>query len=108
MSKSLGNYIGLAEPPEQIYGKTMSIPDRLTEKYVRLISGMDAKEQAEVLAMKPRDAKAPWRASSSSGCMGQSRWLARGGLTLKFASTRSQTISPSDACPIRPTWLESS
>jgi tyrosyl-tRNA synthetase len=58
MSKSLGNYIGLAEPPEQIYGKTMSIPDRLTEKYVRLISGMDAKEQAEVLAMKPRDAKA--------------------------------------------------
>jgi tyrosyl-tRNA synthetase len=58
MSKSLGNYIGLAEPPEQIYGKTMSIPDRLTEKYVRLISGMDAKEQAEVLTMKPRDAKA--------------------------------------------------
>src|SRR6266702_2036708 len=58
MSKSLGNYIGISEPPEQIYGKTMSIPDRLIEKYVRLISGLDAKEQAEVLAMKPRDAKA--------------------------------------------------
>jgi tyrosyl-tRNA synthetase len=58
MSKSLGNYIGINEPPEQIYGKTMSIPDELTEKYIRLISGFDAKQQAEVLAMKPRDAKA--------------------------------------------------
>ncbi|MFI4971540.1 MAG: tyrosine--tRNA ligase [Hyphomicrobiales bacterium] len=58
MSKSLGNYIGISEPPEQIYGKTMSIPDRLTEKYVRLISGLGEKEQSEVLALKPRDAKA--------------------------------------------------
>ena len=58
MSKSLGNYIGINEPPEQIYGKTMSIPDSLIEKYVRLISGLDASRQAEVLAMKPRDAKA--------------------------------------------------
>ena len=58
MSKSLGNYIGLTEPPEQIYGKTMSIPDRLIEKYVRLIAGLDAEQQAEVMAMKPRDAKA--------------------------------------------------
>jgi tyrosyl-tRNA synthetase len=58
MSKSLTNYIGLTEPPEQIYGKTMSIPDQLIEKYVRLISGLDSKGQDEVLAIKPRDAKA--------------------------------------------------
>ena len=58
MSKSLGNYIGISEPPEQIYGKTMSIPDSSIEKYVRLISGLEAKQQAGVLAMKPRDAKA--------------------------------------------------
>ncbi len=58
MSKSLGNYIGLAEPPEEIYGKTMSIPDRLIEKYVKLVSGLDPAGQAAVLAMKPRDAKA--------------------------------------------------
>lgn len=58
MSKSLGNYIGLTEAPEEVYGKTMSIPDRLTEKYVRLISGLNAQQQADVLAMKPRDAKA--------------------------------------------------
>jgi len=58
MSKSLGNYIGLTEPPEQIYGKTMSLPDRLLEKYVRLVSGLDGPRQDAVLAMKPRDAKA--------------------------------------------------
>ena len=58
MSKSLGNYIGLSEPVEQIYGKTMSIPDRLIEKYVRLVSALDAEQQREVLALKPRDAKA--------------------------------------------------
>jgi tyrosyl-tRNA synthetase len=58
MSKSLGNYIGISEPPDEIYGKTMSIPDPLIEKFVRLISGFDAKQVADVLAMKPRDAKA--------------------------------------------------
>ncbi len=58
MGKSLGNYIGLTEPPEEIYGKTMSIPDKLTEKYLRLVSGLDGPELAAVLAMKPRDAKA--------------------------------------------------
>jgi tyrosyl-tRNA synthetase len=58
MSKSLSNYIGLTESPEEIYGKTMSIPDKLTEKYVRLISGLDARAQTEALTMKPRDAKA--------------------------------------------------
>jgi len=58
MGKSLANYIGLAEPPEQIYGKTMSIPDTLTEKYLRLVSGLPPDEIERILVMKPRDAKA--------------------------------------------------
>ncbi len=58
MSKSLGNYIGINEPPEEIYGKTMSIPDPLIEKYLRLISGFSHAEVEATLAMKPRDAKA--------------------------------------------------
>jgi len=58
MGKSLGNYIGLTEPPEEIYGKTMSIPDKLTEKYLRLVSSLPVDEIERVLAMKPRDAKA--------------------------------------------------
>jgi tyrosyl-tRNA synthetase len=58
MSKSLGNYIGIKEPPEEIYGKAMSIPDTLTEKYLRLVSGLPAKDISGVLSMKPRDSKA--------------------------------------------------
>jgi tyrosyl-tRNA synthetase len=58
MSKSLNNYIGLTEPPAEIYGKTMSIPDSLTEKYLRLVSGLSGPDLEHVLALKPRDAKA--------------------------------------------------
>jgi tyrosyl-tRNA synthetase len=58
MSKSLGNYIGINEPPEEIYGKTMSIPDPLIEKYLRLISGLSRAEADATLKLKPRDAKA--------------------------------------------------
>jgi tyrosyl-tRNA synthetase len=58
MSKSLGNYIGISEPPEAIYGKTMSIPDTMTEKYLRLISGLAPDEVDRTLAPGPRDAKA--------------------------------------------------
>jgi tyrosyl-tRNA synthetase len=58
MSKSLNNYIGLTESPEQVYGKSMSIPDQLTEKYVRLVAGFSPDEVVQVLGQKPRDAKA--------------------------------------------------
>ncbi|HLQ61671.1 MAG TPA: tyrosine--tRNA ligase [Candidatus Acidoferrales bacterium] len=58
MSKSLGNYIGIAEPPEEIYGKTMSLPDTLTERYLRLVSGLPEKEVEAVLMLPPREAKA--------------------------------------------------
>jgi len=58
MSKSLGNYIGIKEAPEEIYGKAMSIPDTLIEKYLRLVSGIPAHDIGAVLAMKPRDSKA--------------------------------------------------
>jgi tyrosyl-tRNA synthetase len=58
MSKSLNNYIGLTEAPEEIYGKTMSIPDTLTEKYLRLVSGMSESELKHAMALKPRDKKA--------------------------------------------------
>lgn len=39
MSKSLGNYIGISEPAEEIFGKTMRIPDRLIVKYFELVTG---------------------------------------------------------------------
>ena len=38
MSKSLGNYVGIAEPPREIFGKLMSISDELMWRYVELLS----------------------------------------------------------------------
>jgi len=51
MSKSLGNHIGITEPPEEIYGRTMSIPDRALPDYYRLLLRREPPQQA------PRDAK---------------------------------------------------
>ena len=47
MSKSLGNYIGVAEPPDQIYGKVMSIPDNLMMQYFELVTDVPDEELAE-------------------------------------------------------------
>ncbi len=38
MSKSLGNYVGIAEPPQEIFGKLMSISDDLMWRYIELLS----------------------------------------------------------------------
>jgi tyrosyl-tRNA synthetase len=42
MSKSLGNHIGIAEPPEIIFGKTMSVPDAALPLYLQLASDLPA------------------------------------------------------------------
>ena len=47
MSKSMGNYIGVAEPPGEIYGKTMSIPDNLIMKYFELVTDVPDPELEE-------------------------------------------------------------
>jgi tyrosyl-tRNA synthetase len=47
MSKSLGNYIGVAEPPEQIFGKVMSIPDNMILDYFTLVTDVPDAELAE-------------------------------------------------------------
>jgi tyrosyl-tRNA synthetase len=44
MSKSLDNYIGLTEPPEDMFGKLMRIPDELIVKYLRLSAPLDPVE----------------------------------------------------------------
>lgn len=52
MSKSLGNYIGVTEPPEEIFGKVMSIPDKVMPLYYELLLGEDEPADAS-----PVDAK---------------------------------------------------
>ena len=49
MSKSYGNYIGLTDPPDEMFGKVMSIPDALIAKYFRLCTTvkLDEIEQVE-------------------------------------------------------------
>ena len=44
MSKSLGNYVGITDPPEEMFGKIMSISDTLMWRYYELLSDRDLKE----------------------------------------------------------------
>ena len=63
MSKSTGNYIGVDEPPEQQYGKVMSIPDEAMPQYYRLVTRFEPAQIAQIEAdlesgrLHPRDAK---------------------------------------------------
>ena len=62
MSKSLGNYIGINESPEEIFGKIMSLSDELMWRYFELLSSKSLAEikhlQDEVgQGMNPRDVK---------------------------------------------------
>lgn len=54
MSKSLGNYIGITEPPSEIFGKTMSISDALMLRYYELLTDVPLNE---VKDMHPKEAK---------------------------------------------------
>ena len=50
MSKSLGNYVGVSEPPAEQFGKIMSIPDERLEHYWNLVSGAPREEIDRVSA----------------------------------------------------------
>jgi tyrosyl-tRNA synthetase len=57
MSKSLGNYIGIAEPPQEIFGKLMSISDELMWRYIDLLSFSSQSEITKWKGEHPRDVK---------------------------------------------------
>lgn len=63
MSKSLGNYIGITEPPSEIFGKVMSISDDLMWRYYRLLTDKTEPEivrmgvEVGALAVNPRALK---------------------------------------------------
>ncbi len=64
MSKSYGNHIGIDEPPDEIYGKLMSINDEVMWEYYLLLSEVSEKELRELKeqvsrgGLNPRDVKA--------------------------------------------------
>jgi tyrosyl-tRNA synthetase len=74
MSKSLGNYIGIAEPPKEIYGKVMSLPDSMIERYYRLVTDAPEAECEEVArALKdPSINPMVWKKKLAHGIVGQS------------------------------------
>jgi tyrosyl-tRNA synthetase len=57
MSKSLGNYVGITEPPQEQYGKLMSISDGLMWRYYELLSRRSLAEIATLRREHPRKAK---------------------------------------------------
>jgi tyrosyl-tRNA synthetase len=57
MGKSLGNYIGVADTPKEMFGKTMSIPDALMGEWFTLLTNRSEAEIANFLAGKPNEAK---------------------------------------------------
>ena len=63
MSKSLGNYVGITEPPAEIFGKIMSISDDLMWRYFELLSFRKTaelsrwKQETETNSLNPRDLK---------------------------------------------------
>lgn len=54
MSKSWGNYIGIAEPPEEQFGKLMAIPDELMPQYFQLLTDLVWENVAK---LHPKEAK---------------------------------------------------
>lgn len=63
MSKSLGNYIGITEPPQEIFGKIMSISDNLMWRYYELLTDLtiaeiqELRQAGEIGERNPRDIK---------------------------------------------------
>ncbi len=63
MSKSFDNYIGISEPPREVYGKTLRIPDTLIYSYFELASDVSNKELTQIKrqlvdrSVNPRDLK---------------------------------------------------
>ena len=63
MSKSLGNYVGITEPPAEMFGKIMSIPDQLMWPYYELVTDRtphqiaELKKQVQDGTLHPMDAK---------------------------------------------------
>ncbi|MCS6865401.1 MAG: tyrosine--tRNA ligase [Gemmataceae bacterium] len=57
MGKSLNNYIGLNEPPKEMFGKTMRIPDTLMKEWFELLTDFSDEQIAAFLRGKPNEAK---------------------------------------------------
>ena len=102
MSKSLGNYVGITEAPQEMFGKLMSLPDGIVRRYFELCTEVDLAEvDARIAADHPKAVK---------------QWLAREIVTLYHDGAaaqaaqeeferifaRKETPSEMDECRLEP------
>jgi tyrosyl-tRNA synthetase len=57
MSKSLGNFVGITEPPAEMYGKLMSVSDDLMFRYFELVTRVSEEEIRDLKKLHPMEAK---------------------------------------------------
>ena len=57
MSKTYGNYIPITAQPKEMFGKLMSIPDGLMERYFRCLTSVPEEEIKKILSGHPKEAK---------------------------------------------------
>jgi len=57
MSKTLGNYVGVTEPPAEMYGKLMSVSDDLMFRYFELVTRVSEEEIQALRTLHPMEAK---------------------------------------------------
>jgi len=66
MSKSLGNYVGISEPPNEMFGKLMSISDELMWRYIELVSFQPLSQVSRWRRRSPSPSSWPARTSASA------------------------------------------
>jgi tyrosyl-tRNA synthetase len=102
MSKSLGNYIGIAEAPESMFGKLMSISDELMWRYFELLSfrslaDIAALRAAATQGRNPRDIKLELAAELTARFHGQAAAQAA---QQGFMARVSEKAVPTDLAPV--------
>ncbi len=100
MSKSLGNYIGIDEPPAEMFGKVMSISDQLMWRYYELLTDLTADEIKRHARVRRSGDAQPARLQSRAG-QTHHRRLPFGGRRAAPPKTSSTASSGTRKCPTK-------
>ena len=109
MSKSLGNYVGITEPPAEMFGKMMSIPDELMWSYYELVTDRtpleiaELKKEVEEGKLHPMDAKMRLAEEVVGGFQGQEAGRkAAENFQRVFRERRAPEEAPVEKLPVGP------
>lgn len=108
MSKSLDNYIGIDEAPEEMYGKTMSIPDELIYRYTELVTDTPIDRLEEVRAFAASDPMAAKQALAAAVVRMYHSEAAAEAAREHFQKTVREGGTPDDIPVVVPTLEEGS